>query len=371
MSVFSNLIAFAIWASDFDICRHFLSPEFFMPNITSFNTFVTLPLFDAHDQAFQFFGGMTNRGIYDNMKTAVDKVFTNKSERKYNPKFLCLMSHYAVDGNAYNPAAGWEKGQVENQVDNVRDWIFKPRVQCKSLEELNTHLRKECMRICRTRQHPDFKDKTIEEVFSEETPHLRKVERPFNGYREEFRQVSKTCLIHYDNNRYSVDCSYANRRVAVRIYHNRIVAIADNKEIGSHERSFERNRTLYNPYHYLRLLAKKPGALRNGAPFKNWELPEAIKKVDALLKNKPNGSHEMVEILASILDYGCETVEIACDLAIQDGVVNANTILNAMTRLSCKEPAQPVSIDEVIKLEHAPTDDCQRYDKLLKEVSNG
>ena len=51
--------------------------------------------------------------------------------------------------------------------------------------------------------------------------------------------------------------------------------------------------------------------------------------------------------------------------------MNANTILNAMTRLSCKEPAQPVSIDEVIKLEHEPTDDCQRYDKLLKEVSNG
>ena len=151
-------------------------------------------LFDAHDQAFAFFGGVTNRGIYDNMKTAVDKVFTSKNERKYNAKFLCLMSHYEIDGNACNPAAGWEKGQVENQVDNVRDWIFKPRLKFKNLDELNNHLKAECVRICKNSCHPDFKDKTIEQVFVEEMPHLRAVDRPFNGYHECDRVVKKTCL---------------------------------------------------------------------------------------------------------------------------------------------------------------------------------
>lgn len=77
-------------------------------------------LFDAHAHAFEFFGGLCERGIYDNMKTAVQSVFVGK-ERVFNARFLSLMDHYFIEPTACSPAAGWEKGQVENQVDNVRD----------------------------------------------------------------------------------------------------------------------------------------------------------------------------------------------------------------------------------------------------------
>ncbi len=72
-------------------------------------------LFDAHARAFAFFGGVPTRGIYDNMKTAMTSVFTGK-ERVFNRRFLVMASHYMVEPTACSPAAGWEKGQVENQV---------------------------------------------------------------------------------------------------------------------------------------------------------------------------------------------------------------------------------------------------------------
>ena len=93
-------------------------------------------VFDAHDHAFRLFGGMCRRGIYDNMATAVDTVFVGK-ERRFNRRFLRMCSHYLVEPTACTPAAGWEKGQVENQVGNAREHLFTPRLHFADYAELN------------------------------------------------------------------------------------------------------------------------------------------------------------------------------------------------------------------------------------------
>ena len=93
-------------------------------------------VFDAHDRAFAFFKGTCTRGIYDNMKTAVETVFVGK-DRRFNRRFLQMCSHYLVEPVACTPAAGWEKGQVENQVGLVRERFFTPRLRVSSYEELN------------------------------------------------------------------------------------------------------------------------------------------------------------------------------------------------------------------------------------------
>ena len=80
-------------------------------------------VFDAHDRAFAFYRGACARGIYDNMKTAVESVFIGK-DRVFNRRFLRMCSHYLVEPTACTPGAGWEKGQVENQVGLVRERFF-------------------------------------------------------------------------------------------------------------------------------------------------------------------------------------------------------------------------------------------------------
>ena len=101
-------------------------------------------VFDAHDRAFALFKGTCGRGIYDNMKTAVETIFVGK-DRLYNRRFQQMCSRYLVDPVACTPASGWEKGQVENQVGLVRERFFTPRLRFKNYDELNAWLLDKCI----------------------------------------------------------------------------------------------------------------------------------------------------------------------------------------------------------------------------------
>jgi transposase len=150
-------------------------------------------LFDAHDRAFGFFRGTCTRGIYDNMKTAVDAIFVGKG-RQFNRRFLQMCSHYLVEPTACTPASGWEKGQVENQVGLVRERFFTPTLRVKSLEELNGLLLDKCVAYAKAHKHPELADQTIWQVFETERSRLVPVPGRFNGFHATTASVSKTCL---------------------------------------------------------------------------------------------------------------------------------------------------------------------------------
>jgi len=140
-------------------------------------------VFDAHNRAFAFFKGTCTRGIYDNMKTAVDSVFVGK-DRQYNRRFLRMCSHYLVDPVACTPASGWEKGQVENQVGVVRERFFTPRLRVTSYQELNAWLFDRCVAYAKAHKHPELTDRTIWQAFEAERPQLV----PICGYRSDSPQ---------------------------------------------------------------------------------------------------------------------------------------------------------------------------------------
>ena len=96
-------------------------------------------VFDAHNQAFAFFGGVPERMVYDNLKAVVETIFTGK-ERLFNRRFMVLANHYVFEPVACTPASGWEKGQVENQVGNIREWLFTPLARFANFEALNEWL---------------------------------------------------------------------------------------------------------------------------------------------------------------------------------------------------------------------------------------
>jgi hypothetical protein len=98
---------------------------------------------------------------------------------------------------------------------------------------------------------------------------------PFDGFHSVPASVSKTCTVRFDNNKYSVAGDAVGRPVEVHAYAERIVIRQDGVVVGEHARCFGRGETIYDPWHYVPVLARKPGALRNGAPFKDWVLPAA------------------------------------------------------------------------------------------------
>jgi len=324
-------------------------------------------VFDAHDRAFALFKGTCRRGIYDNMKTAVETVFVGK-DRLYNRRFLQMCSHYLVEPVACTPASGWEKGQVENQVGLVRERFFTPRLRFKTLDELNAWLLDKCITYAKAHKHPEFADKTVWEVFEAERPKLVRYVGRFDGFHAVPASVSKTCLVRFDNNKYSVTAGAIGRPVEVQAYADRIVIRQDGRVVGEHRRCFGRGETLYDPWHYVPVLARKPGALRNGAPFKDWVLPAALERVRRRLAGADDGNRQMVDILAAVLSDGLAAVEAACAEALAHGVHSADVVLNILARQ--REPAPPATIltPGALSLRHEPLADCARYDNLRRSV---
>jgi len=322
---------------------------------------------DAHDRAFAFFKGACTRGIYDNMKTAVDTILVGR-ERAYNRRFQQLCSHYLVDPVACTPASGWEKGQVENQVGLVRERFFTPRLRFKNYEELNAWLLDQCIAYARAHRHPEVRERTIWEQFEAERPSLVRYAGRFDGFHAVAASVSKTCLVRFDNNRYSVSAHAVGRPVEIRAYADRIEIRQDGRIVGEHARSFGRDQTVYDPWHYVPVLARKPGALRNGAPFKDWVLPPGLERVRRKLAGSADGDRQMVRILTAVLSDGLTAVDAACQEALRDGVHSADIVLNILSRH--REPASAVTImtPDALRLRHAPLADCTRYDSLRRAV---
>jgi transposase len=218
-------------------------------------------VFDAHDRALAFFKGTCTRGIYGNMKTAVETIFVGR-ERAYNRRFQQMCSHYLVDPVACTPASGWEKGQVENQVGLVRERFFTPRLRVKSYAELNAWLLDQCVSHARAHRHPEIRERTVWEQFEEERPSLVPYAGRFDGFHAVPASVSKTCLVRFDNNRYSVSAHAVGRPVEIWAYAERIEFRQDGRLVGEHDHHFGRDQTVFDPWHYVPVPARKPGALR-------------------------------------------------------------------------------------------------------------
>jgi transposase len=322
-------------------------------------------VFDAHARAFAFLGGVPRRGIYDNMKPAVDAIFTGR-ERRYNRRFLVMCNHYLFDPTACTPASGWEKGQVENQVGNVREWVFTPKLHFGTLTELNEHLAERCRQLARERAHPEETQRQVEDVWAEERAALRLMPVPFDGYAEKTVRVSSTCLVNFERNRYSVECRSVGRVVSVRAYAERVVIHSDGQIVGEHPRCFERGRTLYNPWHYVEALGRKPGALRNGAPFKDWNLPAAMTRLRERLAKHTDGDRQFVDVLSMVAIYGLEAVTEACAAALEEQVVSSAHVVNLLHRAAEPERPAPLQVPEALKLRCEPAANCDRYNQLLR-----
>ena len=324
-------------------------------------------LFDAHNQAFRVLGGIPRRGIYDNMKTAIDKVGRGK-ERDVNARFLAMASHYLFELEFCNPASGWEKGQVEKNVQDTRHRLWQPTPRFPSLEALNDWLEARCKEYWAQTPHGKMQG-TIADLWAEEVPALMPASRPFDGFVEYTKRVTPTCLVHLERNRYSVPASFANRPVSLRVYPDRVVVAAEGLVICEHRRIIDRShdqpgKTVYDWRHYLAVVQRIPGALRNGAPFA--ELPEAFRTLQQHLLKKPGGDREMVDILALVLQHDEDAVLLAVEMALETGVPTKTHVLNLLHRLVDGKSITPPTIDapQALMLANEPEANVERYDAL-------
>jgi len=154
-----------------------------------------------------------------------------------------------------------------------------------------------------------FRDSFCEENLC---PERLKTVTPPLVYQESVSRVSPQLLISFDRNRYSVNAMAVGKTVSVRAYANRIIMVMNGTVVGTHQRHLARDKLIYDPWHYLAVLEKKTGALRNGAPFKQWDLPESMSAVRKILEDRLGGDRQFVSILSVVSRYGLELVAAAC-----------------------------------------------------------
>lgn len=318
-------------------------------------------LFDAHTRAFQVFEGVPRRGIYDNMKTAVDKVGVGK-RRIVNTRFAALAAHYLFDAEFCNVASGWEKGIVEKNVQDSRRRIWQEVSERRfgSFAELNAWLEQRCQALWSELPFPHAEHLTIADALAMERDALMPMVPAFDGYVEAVASVSSTALVSIERNRYSVPCTHANRKVSVRLYPERIEIHDEAGRLASHPRSFERGEVCYDWRHYIDLIDRKPGALRNGAPFA--EMPEPLQRLRQALIRRPGGDRMMADVLACVPVHGLEAVEVACELILESANTSAEHVVNVLSRL--KATPRPVTLDTPLQLTELPRADAERYDRL-------
>lgn len=157
-------------------------------------------------------------------KTAVDRIGRGK-QRDVNTRFLAMTSHYVFEPEFCNPAAGREKGQVEKNLRDAQHRLWQVVPAFPDLDALNDWLEQRCMALWAETAHGSLPG-SIADIGEAEKPSLMPLPTPFDGFVEQGKRVSPTCLINFDRNRYSVPASFANRPVRLRIYPERLVIVA-------------------------------------------------------------------------------------------------------------------------------------------------
>ncbi len=275
---------------------------------------------EAHVRAFDFFGCVPKRIIYDNTRVAVTKIFI-KHKRNHTSEFKRLLSHYLFDPHFCNVRRPNEKGIVEGGVKYARLNFMVPVPQVKDYDELNKLLR-DCCESDLGRTLRGKRNLTKKQLFAEDRIAAIALPDDTFDYRKSTSTfVSSQSLVRYDTNDYSAPVSRAHHKVTIKASFRFIEIYRQDELIATHRRCWDRERQIFDPMHYLELLQRKPGALDHARPLENWELPSCFNTYRKLLEmHRDSGTKEYIQILLLLNKYSIAQIAKAIAKALNSRI---------------------------------------------------
>lgn len=336
-----------------------------MPFVMAFPHQRQEAFFEGIRRSFEALGGVPVRVIFDNLRQAVQKILEGKKRVEQNA-FSCLRTHYVFESSFCNPASGNEKGSVENLVGFIKRNFFTPLPEVASYEELNQLLWQRCQEYAkRTRRG---QSQTVAELWAQErATALRNLPPvPFDCSRSVKVGATRTSLVPFETNHYSVPVRFAGvKNLTLRAYVDRIEVYAELTCIARHRRSYERERDVLELDHYLDLLARKPGALRNAKPLRAASLPPIYHQYwGELVLHHPKGDREFVRILMLHREFPPVEVEAALTEASRLRAFHHEAVRQIL--LKHAPPAAPLDRDKYSRLPDVAVDRpaLSRYNQL-------
>lgn len=320
--------------------------------------------YEGHRRAFEFFGGVPRKVLYDNPRVLVHQVLPGR-ERVEQPGFVALRTHYLFDSVFCLPGkkGAHEKGGVENLVGYARRNYLVPLPEVDDLEELNEVLLARC--LAEGQRRLPGNGGTLSERWAREQEHLLPLpQRPFDCCRVVLAKVSSLQLVTFERCRYSVPTAYVGRMVSVRAYVDRLQIGCSDQVIARHQRLYEPGQESLKVEHYLDLLARKPGAVANARVFRRLALPYQAFRERCLAK-RPSTPREFVGVLRLHREFPEQVVTDAVAEAVTRGVIRADAVRQICLRQT--QPATPAPLKDAPAVRTSVVD-LGRYNALLKAV---
>ena len=326
--------------------------------------------FAGHVLAFAVLGGVPGVITYDNLASAVKKVLGGQS-REENPTFIAFRSHYLFQSKYCTPGEGHEKGLIENLVGYARRNFLVPLPGVASFEELNALLAERCQAAM---ARPVRDGHSVAALWQEEQRRLLPLpERAWACQLVRPAQVSSTCLVTFEGNRYSAPAIYAHRKVVLRASVDQVEIAVKDKVVATHRRCYERGKDVLDPYHYLPVLLRKPRAFHQAKPVRAYPWPPIFRQALASLEERyPDGRgvKEYVRILALKEQVGEQRLSEALDLALRYRCVGFDAVRHLLHQIAnpWQQPLPLAALPPALAAFAAPTRDLSQYNRLLAGV---
>jgi transposase len=320
-------------------------------------------LFDAHIQAFSYFGGVFPVLIYDNLTTAVQKVLVGK-DRILQKEFKKFKAYYNFKPRFCTPGEGHEKGGVEGLVGYARRNYMVPIPQAKNLEDLNRLLLEECQAYGDHRI--SGKESSVNEMYEQEKHHLLGLpDIKFSNIQTTNGKSDKYSTVIIDKNRYSVPTAYAYLKIRAVLKVDGLDLFHGNKKIAEHPRLYNNNQWSLDPTHYLELIGQRPRAFASARPIKQWRKTwpanyEVLLSRFCASKGETKGIKDFIQVLLLHKDYNNKDIQAAVEKALRSNVSCSDAVFQILTNLI----EQPVPFSSLPNWKILPPPDVSVYSQI-------
>lgn len=330
--------------------------------------------FEAHEHAFAYFGGVFHLLRYDNLASAVTKVFRGHT-RDEHTRFIAFRSHWQFRAEFCGPAQPQEKGGVEGEVGTFRRNHLVPVPQAQNLEAFNRKLLADCI----TDQSRQIGDRTalVGALLVQERGSLLALPREGFDLAEthsglvDAKGCVKTHLAWYSTP------LRVGTRAQVRVLPSAIEVWYGGIRVAVHERSYKRGAEVFNLEHYLDVLDRKPGALAGARPLAQWRAqglwPESFDKLWAIWQErlgKHPATRAMVDLLRLVPAHGWPAVKDAVEKALALGCSDESAVQCLLNQAKAQASPEKLSPEELGTLSRydRPLPEMSGYDRLLAGV---
>ena len=298
-------------------------------------------------EAFEAFGGVPRRLLYDNLKCAV--LSRRGKAVSFHPMVLALASHYAFEPTAAWPYSPEEKGRVERRVGFARTSFFAGRNIKLPLGELNTAVREWCFGAAAERLWPDDDSWTVRDAFKREGQSLTALPpAPFDYQDIRPVRVDKTCYARFDSNDYSVPPDFAGTKLTLATNRDTVRILSESREVARHHRCYDRKQTVSDPEHTKAIAARKQRAKSMSIRDHLLRTVPQAEQILTLAASSGRSVSSCARMLSELLDtHGAGELDRAITGALERNSCHPETVRSILERWRQERGLPPVSIFDV------------------------